>query len=190
MRIYTFLLVIIFAAAVSACWSDSAENTNLSNAADSENSAVVSDAENADGENSSTADEAGSNETSGSKNLSPSETLEAFNEASNKKDVEAIRNLLSQRTLEMVDKKAKEEGKTFGDLIKEEDGMPPIETPEIRNEKISGETATIEIKNGVTGAYNTLPFVKENGVWKIAFVKFIEDNIKKANEQMDVPEGK
>ena len=50
--------------------------------------------------------------------------------------------------------------------------------PETRNEKITGDTATLEIKNEKTGKWDSLPFVKEDSEWKIAFDKFIENMMK------------
>ena len=190
MRIYTLFLIVIFAIVFTACSTATEDNANTSNTANAENSNGQTDS----GNGSETSDGSSENQTdsgssSDSASLSPSETLKVFNKASNDKDVEKIRSVLSKETLEMVDANAKEQGKTFEELIKESDEMPAIETPEIRNEKIDGDKASIEVKNGVTGNFDSVPFVKENGVWKINFKKFIEDNMKKINEQMDIPEG-
>ncbi len=70
------------------------------------------------------------------------------------------------------------------------DGEDAIEDekPDIRNEKISGDTATVEVKNQVLGNYEEMPFVKEDGIWKVALDKFMEDMMKKINEsQVEAP---
>ena len=40
--------------------------------------------------------------------------------------------------------------------------------PPSRNEKITGDVAILEIKNEKTGQWDPLPFVKEDGNWKLA----------------------
>jgi hypothetical protein len=109
----------------------------------------------------------------------PTATFKHFFEASKKKDPAAIRKTLSKGSLEMFDKIAKEQNKTTDDMLKEVDKDGKSETmPETRNEKIDGDTATLEIKNQKTDKWDTLPFVKEDGEWKIAFDKFIENMMK------------
>ena len=111
----------------------------------------------------------------------PTATLKAFYEASKKKDATAMKKTLSKGSLDMFEKQAKEQGKSFDDLLKS-DQHTPDKMPETRNEKIDGETATLEIKNDQTNKWDTLPFVKEDGEWKIAFDKFIEDLMKGLGE--------
>jgi hypothetical protein len=55
--------------------------------------------------------------------------------------------------------------------------------PETRNEKINGDMATLEVKNEKTDKWDPLPFVKENGEWKIALDKFLEDMMKSLGEK-------
>jgi len=111
----------------------------------------------------------------------PTATLKAFYEASKKKDATAMKKTLSKGSLDMFEKQAKEQGKSFDDLLKS-DQHTPDKMPETRNEKIDGETATLEVKNDQTNKWDTLPCVKEDGEWKIAFDKFIEDMMKGLGE--------
>src|SRR6185503_12566213 len=107
-----------------------------------------------------------------------------FFEASKKKDVPGIRKTLSKGSLEMFDKFAKQQNKTMDEMLKDVDKDSKTETmPETRNEKIDGETATLEVKNEKTGKWDSLPFVKEEGEWKIAFDKFIENMLKDLQKQ-------
>ena len=115
---------------------------------------------------------------------SPTATFKKFFEASKKKDVPGIRKTLSKGSLEMFDKFAKQQNKTMDEMLKDVDKDSKTETmPETRNEKIDGETATLEIKNEKTGKWDSLPFVKEEGEWKIAFDKFIENMLKDLQKQ-------
>ena len=110
---------------------------------------------------------------------SPTATFKKFFEASKKKDVAGIRKTLSKGSLEMFDKIAKEQNKTTDDMLKDVDKDSKSEAmPETRNEKIDGDSATLEVKNEKTGKWDSLPFVKENGEWKIALDKFIENMLK------------
>jgi hypothetical protein len=115
---------------------------------------------------------------------SPTATFKKFFEASKKKDVPGIRKTLSKGSLEMFDKFAKQQNKTMDEMLKDVDKDSKAEKmPETRNEKIDGETATLEVKNEKTGKWDSLPFVKEEGEWKIAFDKFIENMLKDLQKQ-------
>ena len=115
----------------------------------------------------------------------PTATFKAFYEASKKKDVAGMKKTLSKGTLDMFDKLAKEQNKTTDDMLKDVDKDDKSEKmPETRNEKINGDTATIEVKNEKTNKWDPLPFVKENGEWKIALDKFLEDMMKSLGDKM------
>jgi hypothetical protein len=115
----------------------------------------------------------------------PTATFKAFYDASKKKDVPAMKKTLSKGTLDMFDKLAKEQNKTTDEMLKDVDKDDKSEKmPETRNEKITGDTATLEVKNEKTNKWDTLPFVKENGEWKIALDKFLEDMMKSLGEKM------
>jgi hypothetical protein len=115
----------------------------------------------------------------------PTATFKAFYEASNKKDVAGMKKALSKGTLDMFDKLAKEQNKTTDEMLKTLDKEDKDQKmPETRNEKITGDTATLEVKNDKTNKWDTLPFVKENGEWKIALDKFLEDMMKSLGEKL------
>jgi hypothetical protein len=56
----------------------------------------------------------------------------------------------------------------------------PTDIPEMRNEKMEGDTATLEIKNAKTESWETIPFVKEGDEWKIALDKAMREAQQKA----------
>lgn len=70
-----------------------------------------------------------------------------------------------------------EKGSTLEETVqKNEASIPPIFVdPELRNEKIDGEKATVEVKNRFTGAWTDVPFVKEDGRWKLALGEQTEE---------------
>jgi hypothetical protein len=114
----------------------------------------------------------------------PTATFKAFYEASKKKDVAGMKKTLSKGTLDMFDKLAKEQNKTTDEMLKEVDKDDKSDKmPETRNEKITGDTATLEVKNDKTNKWDPLPFVKENGEWKIALDKFLEDMMKSLGDK-------
>src|SRR6476469_12857 len=79
---------------------------------------------------------------------SPTATFKAFFEASKKKDTAAMKKSLSKGTVEMFDKLAKEQNKSTDEMLKGIDKDSKDEKiPETRNEKITGDTATLEVKN-------------------------------------------
>lgn len=116
--------------------------------------------------------------------LSPTETMKALNEASRKKDLETIKKLVSKGTLDLLEQTAQRQKTTVDELLRRDEGAPFQELPETRNEKITGDAATIEIRNNATNDWETMPFVMENGVWKIALDRFMQDVMQRMNEEM------
>jgi hypothetical protein len=51
--------------------------------------------------------------------------------------------------------------------------------PESRNEKISGDSATLELHNEDANRWDTMYFVKEDGAWKIALDRTVEEMLRK-----------
>jgi len=118
---------------------------------------------------------------------SPTEVMKALNEASKTKDVAGIKNSVSKGTLGLIEESAKAQNITVDEALKKDNGAPFKDLPEMRNEKIEGDTATVELKNATTNDWETVPFVKEDGVWRLALDKYLEDFEKKAAEDMKMP---
>ncbi|HEY0321611.1 MAG TPA: hypothetical protein VGC66_11680 [Pyrinomonadaceae bacterium] len=112
---------------------------------------------------------------------SPTATLKAYFEAMQKKDAAGLKKTLSKGTLEMFEQFAKAQSppKTLDEAL--QTGLSSTTStdsnkmPETRNEKIDGDKATLEVKNDKTGQWETVPFVKEEGSWKIAFDQMFRD---------------
>jgi flagellar hook-associated protein FlgK len=126
----------------------------------------------------------------GAAGSSPTATMKAFYEATRKKDVEAFKKTLSKGTLDLMDGIAKSHNTTLDETLK--GGMDSPETakysatPQMRNEKIDGETATLEVQNDQNHEWENIPFVRENGEWKIALDKAIQAAQKNSSSQHDV----
>ncbi|HEX8709712.1 MAG TPA: hypothetical protein VF723_15840 [Pyrinomonadaceae bacterium] len=112
---------------------------------------------------------AGCNKGAGS---SPTATAKAFADAARAKDVEGIKKALSKGSLTMLEGFAKMQNKTLDEALKQPSNSNMPANFESRNEKITGDTATLEVKDE-KGAWEAIPFVKEDGQWKIALDKAI-----------------
>ncbi len=117
---------------------------------------------------------------------SPTDTLKNYIEASKKKDVAAIRKSLSKGSLELAEKSAEAQNTTVDELFKRDNMAMLDEIPEIRNERIEGDAASVEVKDFTSG-YDTIPFVKEDGAWKIAFDKYQQAMMEKMRQEMNTP---
>lgn len=117
---------------------------------------------------------------------SPTDTLKIYIEASKKKDVETLRKSLSRGSLELAEKSAKMQNTTVDELFKRDNMAALDEIPEIRNERIEGDTASVEVKDFTSG-YDTIPFVKEDGAWKISFDKYQQAMMEKMRQEMNMP---
>ncbi|MEO6390217.1 MAG: DUF4878 domain-containing protein [Pyrinomonadaceae bacterium] len=108
---------------------------------------------------------------------SPTAAMLSFYEASRNQDATAMKKYLSKASIEMMEKMAKEKSKSLDEFLKEGKlgrGDKDPKVPEVRNEKIDGDKATLEVKDTDRDKWETIPFVKEDGSWKIALDKFME----------------
>jgi PBP1b-binding outer membrane lipoprotein LpoB len=117
---------------------------------------------------------------------SPSGVLKQYVAASQKQDIAAMKNFLSKGSLELIEKAAKTQNSTTDELLRRESSVKIKNAPETRNEIIEGDAATVEIKNETNGEFDMkMPFVRENGAWKIARDKYVEEELKRANEEVN-----
>lgn len=101
---------------------------------------------------------------------SPTATAKAFYEAVKAKDAAGIKNTMSKGSLEMMEKFAKMQNKSLDEALKEPSGSNPPASFESKDEVINGDTATLQVKDE-KGNWESIPFVKEDGKWKIALDK-------------------
>ncbi|MGB7069322.1 MAG: hypothetical protein WBD22_07490 [Pyrinomonadaceae bacterium] len=119
--------------------------------------------------------------------LSPTDTLKALNAASKEKNIAGIKNLLSRGTLSLIEESAKAQQQTMDELLAEDDGAPFKELPETRNEQVAADSASVEIKNTETGEFEAMPFVKEDGQWKVALDLYLKKMEEALAEDMKQP---
>ena len=148
------LAVLVFATACS-------KNSNNSNGSSSSSSSTSS---------TSSSSKTSSGSTTG---MSPIEVLKAYNDAAVKRDFAAIKQYVSQGTLSQMEAEAKKQGKTLDEAMKDSPSPSQADMPQLSNEQITGDTATVDMS--AQGHTVKMPFVKENGGWKVAMDKFLAD---------------
>jgi len=126
--------------------------------------------------------------TAPKKTLTPLETLKEYGDAFQKKDITAMKLLLSQESLKMHEQEAKAQNTTVDEIVRHDPLFSENQkTAEFRNQKIEDAQATIEMKDS-TGIWNTVHFIKEEGIWKIdkkAFANQIEQLNQQKNNELD-----
>jgi len=123
------------------------------------------------------------------KPATPVETFKTYVKALKQKDYTTMKLLLSDATIKMHEKEAKAQGVTVDDIVKRESLLGEKQTSvEYRDEKIKEDKASIQVKTSY-GGWETIPFVREDGVWKIdkqgyadQMIKDVEDQEKKLDE--------
>lgn len=92
----------------------------------------------------------------------PTAAFRKYIEAAGKKDSALVKENASRGSQKLVE-----------EAIKNQIGK--VENPETRDEQIGGETATLEYKNAATGTWDKVFFVREDGRWKLALDKSMEE---------------
>ncbi len=100
---------------------------------------------------------------------SPTAIAHAYYDAAKAKDPAGFKDAISKASLDMMEKFAKAQNKTLDEMLKNT-LSGPFGSFEAKDEKITGNTATVMVKDE-KGGWETIPFVKEDGKWKIAFDK-------------------
>lgn len=112
----------------------------------------------------------------------PIETFKTYTKAIKAKDTTTMKLLLSSGTIRMHEQEAKSLGVTVDEIVKRETLFSPDQkTVEYRDEKIDGDKATLQVKNSF-GVWETLPFIREDGVWKIDKAGYAEQMMKEIDE--------
>jgi cytochrome oxidase Cu insertion factor (SCO1/SenC/PrrC family) len=113
----------------------------------------------------------------------PTDTFKAYTAAIKKKDLTTMKLLLSESSRKMHEQEARARGVTLDDVIKTQTLFKEDQTSvKLRNEKIDGDRATLEVQNSY-GDWETLPFVKEEGIWKIDKQGFADQIIQDADQK-------
>lgn len=100
---------------------------------------------------------------------SPADVYRALFTAVHSNDLDAVQHLLSQATIDYASGVARTEQKTLGQVI--ENGMTFTTAaramPELGEARIGETTAVLKVRNYALDRWEELPFVRENGRWKL-----------------------
>ena len=112
--------------------------------------------------------------TSGSVDLStPTAAYNTAYNARKNKDIATLKRGMSRDVQEFLTEMGNADPNhkmTLDDMLKELAEKPQAPTAEVRNEKITGDKATMEYLDE-NGSWHPMDLVKENGEWKITIVK-------------------
>lgn len=111
----------------------------------------------------------------------PTATFKAFYDAFRKTDIPTMKANVSQGSIALGEQMAKFREQTLDEWIKAHPGTDYEPNPDVRNERIDGDTATLEVKATKVDKWSTVMFVREGGRWKIAFDKMF-DQIKSSGK--------
>jgi len=100
----------------------------------------------------------------------PTEAYKTAYAARQKQDVQGLKRVLSKDILEFFELMAEAEKKTLDDELQQLATKPQSPSDESRNEKINGDTATLEYLDE-KGKWATMDFVKEGNDWKLTMPK-------------------
>lgn len=105
----------------------------------------------------------------GKKASTPTELFKSFYTAAKNKDVDGLKSMMSKEALADTEREARKRGQSLDDFLAGQGQYFPPNMPEIRNEKIEGDKATLEFKREGAANWSTVRFVKEDGEWKVNF---------------------
>lgn len=100
----------------------------------------------------------------------PTDTYKTGYAARKNKDVATLKRVMSKDALAFLADMGSVEKKSLDDLLKELTEKPQAPTPDVRNEKITGNRATLEYLNE-KGEWSTMDFTKDGDEWKIDLPK-------------------
>lgn len=100
----------------------------------------------------------------------PTEAYRTAYELRRNKDVPGLKKVLSADILEFFTEMGKVEGKSLEEMLMDLAEKPQAAEPEARNEKISGDRATIEFKDD-KGEWSEMDFIKVGSEWKLTLPK-------------------
>lgn len=104
----------------------------------------------------------------GASSSTPKSSLQAACAAVKNKDVATYKKILSKSKLAGMDATAKQSNISTDELLKKYlDVISCPASPEMGDEEINDDKATLTLKNPSTGDVDKYDFVKEEGMWKL-----------------------
>jgi len=124
--------------------------------------------------------QSGNNNSSSDKAQTPAEAYKILFAAVKAKDSEKIKQMMSKSTLGLAEFSGSQQKKSV-DQILENGFVAPTLAPsltEIRDERIKDNFGAIEVFNPQTSRWEDLPFVLEDGGWKLAVGDIFQNTYK------------
>ena len=86
------------------------------------------------------------------------------------RNIEGLKQVMAPDMIEFLTMIGEEENKSLDEMLREMFQKPQADRAETRNERISGDSASVEYLTE-TGGWKTMDFQKIDGKWKIGFPK-------------------
>jgi len=100
----------------------------------------------------------------------PTDAYKTAYDLRKKKDIEGLKKIMNKDILEFLTMMGEADKKSLDDMLKEMVDKPQADKIEVRNEKIEGNTATLEYLTE-TGGWKTMDFEKVGSDWMLSFPK-------------------
>ena len=122
----------------------------------------------------------GATQTEGVKAETPTQAYEMLYAAVKAKDKSKIRQVMSKSSMGLAEFSAAQQKKQIDDIL--ENGFTGTTFsptfPQIRDERIKDNYGALEVYNSKENHWEDVPFVLENGGWKIAFGDILQNTYK------------
>ncbi|HKP68329.1 MAG TPA: hypothetical protein VJV05_03530 [Pyrinomonadaceae bacterium] len=164
MRSSIFIIIAIAISVSIGCTAQS--NSSTTNANSNSNKAAVNANANANAATNTAAAADVATAPAGSL-ATPTEAYKTAYALREKKDVEGLKKIMTKDVIEFLTMMAEGEKKSLDDLVKDIFVKPQAPEAKTRNEKITGDHATVEYLDD-KGEWKVMDFEKEDGVWKMS----------------------
>lgn len=165
------IILSVLGLTTAACQQGGNESKSANVNGSATNQPVATTANSSQSETPKTVSEAKpSNDAAAGSLATPTEAYKTAYAAREKKDLAGLKRTLSKDIIDFFEMMAEAEKKTFEDELKELTTKPQAPTDESRNEKITGDTATLEYPDE-NGKWKTMDFIKEGNDWKLTIPK-------------------
>lgn len=114
------------------------------------------------------------NTASSSSASTPTAAYKAAYAARKNKDIKALKQLIAKDMFEFFEILGEGKPNAVEEGLKQMAEQPQGSSDETRNEKITGDTATLQYLNA-KGTWETMDLVKEDGAWKLTIAKMDDD---------------
>ena len=126
----------------------------------------------------------------GSSGDTPTEAYKRLYAAVKKKDTEAIKGEMTSKSIDFAKMAADRNGKPIEEVFA--NGFTATtfaeKIPEIRDQRINENMGSVEVYNSKDARWEDLPFIQENGAWKLAIGEMFAGSFKSPGKGRDAIE--